>query len=63
MVLDKDGEKGYYMCVRQRNAANLIDRRTAVAQKDTNPYIYSDSNKRYMIYDWYLKQRFGGKIA
>lgn len=34
-----------------------------MAQKDTNPYPYSDSNKRYMTYDWYLKQRFGGKTA
>ena len=34
-----------------------------MAQKDTNPYAYSDSNKRYMTYDWYLKQRFGGKVA
>lgn len=34
-----------------------------MAQKDTNPYRYSDSNKRYMTYDWYLRQRFGGKVA
>ena len=34
-----------------------------MAQKDTNPYRYSDSNKRYMTYDWYLKHRFGGKAA
>ncbi|MBQ4354890.1 MAG: TIGR01212 family radical SAM protein [Clostridia bacterium] len=34
-----------------------------MAQKDTNPYPYSDSNKRYMTYDWYLKRRFGGKVA
>lgn len=34
-----------------------------MAQKDTNPYRYSDSNKRYMTYDWYMKQRFGGKVA
>lgn len=34
-----------------------------MAQRDTNPYKYSDSNKRYMTYDWYLKQRFGGKVA
>ncbi len=34
-----------------------------MAQKDTNPYPYSDSNKRYMTYDWYMKQRFGGKVA
>ena len=34
-----------------------------MAQKDTNPYKYSDTNKRYMTYDWYMKQRFGGKVA
>ena len=34
-----------------------------MAQKDTNPYKFSDSNKRYMTYDWYMKKRFGGKIA
>ncbi len=32
-------------------------------QRDSNPYEYSDSNKRYMTYDWYMKRRFGGKIA
>ena len=34
-----------------------------MAQRDTNPYKYSDTNKRYMTYDWYLKQRYGGKTA
>ena len=34
-----------------------------MAQRDTNPYEYSDSNKRYMTYDWYLKERYGGKVA
>ena len=34
-----------------------------MAQRDTNPYKYSDSNKRYMTYDWYMKHRFGGKVA
>ena len=34
-----------------------------MAQRDTNPYAYSDSNKRYMTYDWYMKRRFGGKVA
>jgi len=34
-----------------------------MAQKDTNPYRYSDSNKRYFTYDHYMKKRFGGKIA
>ena len=34
-----------------------------MAQKDINPYIYSDSNKRYLTYDRYMKMRFGGKVA
>ena len=34
-----------------------------MAQRDTNPYEYSDSNKRYMTYDWYMKRRYGGKVA
>lgn len=32
-------------------------------QKMTNPYPYSDSNKRYQTFDYYLKKRFGTKIA
>lgn len=32
-------------------------------QKDKNPYPYSDSNKRYQTFDYYMKQRFGGKCA
>lgn len=34
-----------------------------MAQKDTNPYKYSDTNKRYQTYDYYLKKRFGDKCA
>ncbi len=34
-----------------------------MTQKDSNPYPYSNSNKRYMTYDWYMKTRFGGKVA
>ena len=34
-----------------------------VTQKNTNPFAYSDSNKRYYTYDYYLKQTFGGKCA
>ena len=34
-----------------------------MTQRETNPYKYSDSNKRYMTYDWYMKKRFGGKAA
>ena len=32
-------------------------------QKDTNPFIYSDSNKRYHTYDYYIKHKFGKKCA
>lgn len=34
-----------------------------MTQRDENPYRYSDSNKRYMTYDWYLKHRFWQKTA
>ncbi len=34
-----------------------------MAQKDTNPFPYSDSNKRYYAYDYYLRRTFGGKCA
>lgn len=32
-----------------------------VKQADINPYIHSDSNKRYQTYDYWLKSTFGGK--
>ncbi len=32
-------------------------------QAQTNPFPYSDSNKRYHTYDYYLKKTFGGKVA
>lgn len=32
-------------------------------QADTNPFVYSDTNKRYHTYEYYLRQRFGGKCA
>ncbi len=28
-----------------------------------NPFIYSDTNKRYHTYDYYLRHTFGGKVA
>ncbi len=34
-----------------------------MTQAEQNPYPFSDSNKRYQTYDYYLKKRFGGKIA
>ncbi len=32
-------------------------------QRETNPFVYSDSNKRYYTYDYYLKTTFGRKVA
>ncbi len=34
-----------------------------ITQKETNPYKYSYTNKRYRTYDSYLRERFGGKVA
>lgn len=34
-----------------------------VTQRTSNPFKYSDSNKRYYTYDYYLKKTFGGKCA
>lgn len=34
-----------------------------MSQVDNNPFAYSDTNKRYHTYDYYLKHRFGGKCA
>lgn len=32
-------------------------------QADTNPFLFSDTNKRYHTYEYYLRNRFGGKCA
>lgn len=32
-------------------------------QRTSNPFVNSDTNKRYYTYDYYLKQTFGGKCA
>lgn len=32
-------------------------------QRETNPFPYSDSNKRYRTYDWFLREKFGCKVA
>ncbi len=32
-------------------------------QSEQNPYKFTDSNKRYYTYDYYLRQTFGGKCA
>ena len=32
-------------------------------QRNSNPYEFTDSNKRYYTYDYYLRRTFGGKCA
>ncbi|MEE0969233.1 MAG: TIGR01212 family radical SAM protein [Clostridia bacterium] len=32
-------------------------------QNKDNPFLYSDSNKRYHTYDYYMKKKYGGKCA
>ncbi len=34
-----------------------------VTQKDTNPFAFSDTNKRYQTYEYYLRHRYGEKCA
>lgn len=34
-----------------------------MTQAQSNPFPYSDSNKRYYTYDYYLRRTFGGKCA
>ena len=34
-----------------------------LTQAQSNPFAYTDSNKRYYTYDYYLKRTFGGKCA
>ena len=34
-----------------------------MAEKKINPFTYTDSNKRYYTYDYYLRRKFGGKCA
>lgn len=34
-----------------------------VTQAASNPFAYSDTNKRYYTYDYFLKRTFGGKVA
>ncbi len=36
---------------------------TKKTQKQTNPYPYSDTNKRYLTYEYYCRRKFGTKVA
>ena len=38
----------------------MFDKKTQAGQ---NPFPFSDSNKRYHTYDYYLRHAFGGKVA
>ena len=30
-------------------------------QRETNPFPFSDTNKRYHTFDYYLRNKYGGK--
>lgn len=32
-------------------------------QRNSNPYSYSDTNKRYQTYEYYMRRKFGGRVA
>ena len=32
-------------------------------QRNSNPYPHSDSNKRYQTYEYYMRNKFGGRVA
>ena len=34
-----------------------------MTQAESNPYVNSDTNKRYQTYEYYLRTTFGGKVA
>ena len=34
-----------------------------MSQRETNPYKYSDTNKRYRTYEYYLRGKFGGRCV
>ena len=37
--------------------------RGSMKQNETNPFEFSDSNKRYYTYDYFMKKKYGGKCA
>ncbi len=37
--------------------------RKKITQRETNKFPHTDSNKRYYTYDYYLRNKFGGKCA
>ena len=45
------------------NIENEVRNVKKITQRELNPFKYSDSNKRYHTFDYYMKHRFGGKCA
>lgn len=47
-----------------RTVKNEMKKKTnKLLQKDTNPFPFSDSNKRYYTYDYFLRKKFGKKVC
>lgn len=40
-----------------------MSNRKRITQAESNPFPYSDTNKRYYTYDYYLRQKYGEKCA
>ena len=41
----------------------MNEKKKKLTQRDVNPFPYSDSNKRYYTMDYFLRQKFGGKVC
>ena len=41
----------------------MNEKKKKLTQRETNPFPYSDSNKRYYTMDYFLRRRFGGKVC
>lgn len=52
-----------YKACGMRSTAFKISIMKKTAQRDTNPYKNSDSNKRYFSYDYYLRKKYGSKVS
>jgi radical SAM protein (TIGR01212 family) len=46
----------FYILYKEKNVKKAT-------QRESNPFLYSDSNKRYHTYDYYLRHTFGEKVA
>ncbi len=46
-----------------RKGGSAVSRQGRPSQRDRNPFPFSDTDKRYHTYDYYLRRTFGGKCA